>query len=482
MGKKNVTIDFINLIKFFLKYIWLILLCAAIGFGFLYWHAAKNKTVTYTAFGTMYIYNGNPNVVNYGYTSSSDLNSAVQLLDTYMVVIRSNKVLDVVAERLSRDYPDITPEYIATTLSMGSVAETGVVSVSCTAEDPLLATDICNAIMDIAPNEIKRVVSAGSIEIIDKATVPTSPDVRSPMKKSLIGAVGGAAVPIGVLFLCFLLYHKVRDTKELTAQYTLPVLSSIKFEKKGSDDPQKFLLNKNSSLNQLEMYAKLRMNTMNTLAGQEKHSVIITSAISGEGKSTISSNLAVSFALSGRSVLLVDADMRRACQSKIFKYGERIPGLSDVLLGNCSWKSTLVKTSLSNMDVLPAGSQYPNPAELLESPAMRKLLQKLEDAYDMVLIDVPPVNIVGDAFDLSPNIGGGIFVVRQRYSDHREIRKALIQAEMSRLNLLGFAFFGEDIEETGNKRYYNSYYSNYDIREKPSKKLFLNRTKASQQE
>ena len=77
MGKRNSAIDLIKLIKFFLKYCWLILLCAVVGFGYMYYNATKNKVVTYTASGTMYIYNGNPNVINYGYTSTSDLNSAV---------------------------------------------------------------------------------------------------------------------------------------------------------------------------------------------------------------------------------------------------------------------------------------------------------------------------------------------------------------------------------------------------------------------
>ncbi|MBR3739828.1 MAG: polysaccharide biosynthesis tyrosine autokinase [Clostridia bacterium] len=482
MDRMHLNIDIVKLTKYLLKYCWLILLCAAVGFGYMYLRATKNAIVTYTASGTMYIYNGNPNVVNYGYTSSSDLTSAVKLLDTYTVVIRSNKVLDVVSERLAQDYPYITPQYIAATLSMGSIAETGVVSVRCTAVDPQLATDICNTVMDVAPAEIKRVVSAGSIEIIDYATVPTEPNASSPMKQSLIGAAAGAAAAAAVLSLLFLLYRKVRDTEELTEQYTLPVLASIRRDKKDSEDPETFLLNKSSPMDQVEMYAKLRMNMMYTLVGKEKHSILVTSAISGEGKSTIAANLAVSIAMSGRKVLLVDADMRRGCQSRIFKYSKTLPGLSDVLLKSCTWKSSLVKTNLNNMDVLPAGSLPPNPTELLDSSAMRALLPKLELAYDMVVIDVPPVNIVTDAFVLSPIVAGGIFIVRQRYSDHREIHKALEQAEMSGLNLLGFVFYGEKAEQGGHYQYYKNYYSKYDTRGKTYDRLRSNRSKTPDKE
>ena len=482
MGKKNLTVDLFKLIFFLLKYCWIIILCAAIGFGIEYTRASKDTLETYTAYGTMYISNGNPNVYNYGYASSSDLTSAVMLLDTYIVVIRSNKVMDVVAERLSQDYPDITTSYIASTLSLGPVGETGVVSVLCTTTDPLLSTDICNIVMDVAPSEIIRVVNAGSIEIIDKATVPTAPDRKSPMKKAAMGGLIGAGGAGGVLTLLFLLYTKVRDTKELETHYTIPVLATIRRDKKKNENPKEFLLNENSRMDQMEMYAKLRMNMMSALAGKEKHSVLITSALSGEGKSTIAANLAISVAISGRRVLLVDADLRRACQSAIFDYEERTPGLADVLLGNCSRKSVLFKTSISNLDVLPAGTLAPNPTELLDSSAMRTLMPKLEKAYDLVLIDAPPVNIVSDAFELSPSVAGGIFVVRQRYSDHREIRKSLIQAEMSGLNLLGFAFYGEKTETDSNSRYYKNYYSKYDTRKTMSKKTKVDRKRTPDKE
>ncbi len=470
MDKQRTSIDLIKLTKFILMNCWLVLICAAIGFGFMYLEVQNNSVATYTASGTMYVYNANPNLVNYGYTNTSDLSSAVKLLDTYMVVVKSNKVLDAVAERLAPSYPGISPKYIGETLSMGSVSETGVLSVRCTTTDPQRSADICNAVLDVAPAEIIRVVSAGSIEIIDYATVPLVPDGFSPMRRYVIGALGGAMIAIALLVIVFLLYAKVRDTKELNERYTLPVLSSIQRNKKDSKDPGEFRLNRNSPMDQLESYAKLRMNLMYTLVGKEKHSVIVTSAISGEGKSTIAANLAVSLAMSSKRVLLIDADMRRATQRRIFHYSGKAPGLSDVLVGICSWKDALITTDQQGLDILAAGAAPPNPSELLESPAMRTLLLQVEEAYDMVIIDLPPLNIVSDTCALASNIAGGLFVVRQRYSDHREIRKALIQAEMSGLELLGFVFYGELLEHGGYGRYYNKYYNkyyhNYDTRKK----------------
>ena len=431
MNRKTANIDLVKLLFYILKHVWLLILCAAIGAGFMYWRTAYRMRDTYTASGTMYVYNANPNLVNYGYTNTSDLSSAVKLLDTYTVVVKSNKVLDVVVERLLPDYPTITADAIAGSLSMGSVSETGVTRVRCTTDDPKKSADICNAVLDVAPNEIIRVVGAGNIEIIDYATPPKSPDSRGTTRQAMIGAMGGAAVAAGILALLFLLNQKVEDTKELTDNYTLPVLSSIKREKEESEDPGKFMLNENSPMDVIESYAKLRMNLLYTLVDKEKHTVIVTSAISGEGKSTIAANLAISVAMSGKRVLLVDADMRRACQHD------------------------------------PAGSLPPNPAELLDSPAMHTLLTELEAAYDLVLLDVPPINIVADPLALSAWVAGGLFVVRQGYSDHRDIRRALNQAEMTGLNLLGFVFYGENLRQGGyySRRYYygkyGKYYGNY---------------------
>ena len=283
----------------------------------------------------------------------------------------------------------------------------------------------------------------------------------------LTGALAGAAVAAGILALLFLLNQKVDDTKELTDNYKLPVLSAIKRDKEENEDPGKFMLNEDSPMDVIESYAKLRMNLLYTLVDKDKHTVIVTSAISGEGKSTIAANLAISAAMSGKRVLLVDADMRRACQHDVFHYDDNFKGLSDVLVGSCAWRDVVLSSNQTTMNILPAGSLPPNPAELLDSPAMHTLLTELEAAYDLVLLDVPPINIVADPLALSAWVAGGLFVVRQGYSDHRDIRRALNQAEMTGLNLLGFVFYGENLRQGGyySRRYYygkyGKYYGNY---------------------
>lgn len=457
-------IDLKKLFFYLLKRCWLIILCAAIGFAGLYWYTAEYQKDTYTAYATVYVLNGNPNLVNYQYTNMNDLNSAVALLDTYTVVIKSTKVMSAVTERLIGDYPGIFPDYIASTLSMGSVSETGVMRIMSTTSDAKLSADICNAVVDVAPAEIIRVVNAGNIEVIDYAEPPEFPDYRSPVKRGLIGAVAGAAAAALLLALIFLMNRKVTDTENLTENYTPPVLAEIRRKKVKGSDPSRLLLDSGSLVEQIESYAKLRMNLLYTLAGKDNKTIVITSAISGEGKSTIAANLAISCAMSGKKVLLVDGDIRRACQKDHFKYKEETPGLSEALIGEGNWWDMVIPSGRENLSILPAGHAAPNPAELLSLPVLTAMLSEMEEEFDLVLFDTPPMNVVSDPLALSSHVAGCVMVIRQNYSDHREIRKALVSAEMAGMNVLGFVLYGEKLKQGQyyGKKYYKKYYSRYE--------------------
>lgn len=490
MNKQKSSINLVKLALYILKRIWLIVICAGIGFGVMYSRASKVPDM-YTASGTMFVTNNNPNLINYGYTSTTDLSSAVQLVNIYSEVVRSETVMQRVLEYrmetvnedgmktdllLSQKYPWLTTDYIRAAISMVSVNETPMVRVSCTSFEPEIAADICNAVLQVAPAAIKDVVGAGEAKPQDFATIPLFANVRNNRRQGLIGAVAGAVLAVALLVVLFLLNRRVEDTDELTDNYTLPILASVRRCKGDEKNPANFLLNENSNMDLTESYAKLRMNLLYTLVGKEHHIVLVTSAVSGEGKSTIAANLAISLSMSGKHVLLIDADMRRACQRDIFSYDTHQQGLSDILVGNIVFSEAVLSSVRENLDVLPAGATPPNPSELLESEKMKALLAELETQYDLILLDAPPINIVSDPLALSKLAAGGVFVVRQQFSDHREIHKALIEAEMTGLELLGFVFYGEKIRQGSyySRRYHRYkgyyYYHKYDTKARKSRK------------
>ena len=113
MDGRTVKIDLVKLIKYVMKRCWLLIICAVLGFGAMYIYTTRLMPDTYTASGTMYVNNGNPNMEQYQYTNSNDLDSAVQLIDTYLIVVKSEKVMKTVVGRLSEDYPGIDAAYIS---------------------------------------------------------------------------------------------------------------------------------------------------------------------------------------------------------------------------------------------------------------------------------------------------------------------------------------------------------------------------------
>lgn len=207
------------------------------------------------------------------------------------------------------------------------------------------------------------------------------------------------------------------------------------------------------------------MNIGFSLVGK-RHIVLVSSAIPGEGKSTIAANLAICFARTGKKTLLIDGDMRRGNQTRIF-YGDFVPeqqyGLSNTIIHECNLHDAIIKNVCPDLDLLLVGSMPPNPAELLNSTEMSSLLTVLEVEYEIILIDMPPINVVSDPLILAKEDASMLYVVRQNYSDHREIRKALVAAEFSKIDILGFVLYGEKVNGSAynQSRYYKKYYKNY---------------------
>lgn len=215
------------------------------------------------------------------------------------------------------------------------------------------------------------------------------------------------------------------------------------------------LLSSRSNFYVREAYKTLRTNVTFSVTGEDGAKVIIvTSAVQGEGKSMTSCNLAISFAMSEKRVLLIDCDMRRPKLAQLFSLNAPF-GLSNVLVDPSFEKESILPTRINGLDVLLAGDIPPNPSELLGSNRMRALLERARKKYDFIILDTPPVNLVTDAVVLAPMTDGVLFVVRSYISERGPVLRALEQMDLVQAKLLGFVF--NDAERT-RKRYgrYNS--------------------------
>lgn len=209
-------------------------------------------------------------------------------------------------------------------------------------------------------------------------------------------------------------------------------------------------LHKNLKFTAIEQYKLIRANLDFTLPDNEKCPVIgVTSSMRGEGKSTTAVNLSYVFAEKGSKVLLIDADLRIPSIAKKLKI-ESTPGLSDLLKGKGAKISEFQSHLFDNWFVLPSGDIPPNPTELLGSNRMENVLNQLREVFDYIIIDLPPVNIVSDAISISSLISGMIVVIREEYTEKKELERCFRQLNLSNVNILGCVMNGT---ETGSKMY-----------------------------
>lgn len=209
----------------------------------------------------------------------------------------------------------------------------------------------------------------------------------------------------------------------------------------------------------VESYKIARTNIMFSLAASEKKVFAVTSYSKGEGKSTASANLAISFSKMEKKVLLIDADMRRPNIHNIFKLNNE-SGLSNVVSQMASFEDAVIHDVVSNLDVMSAGVVPPNPSELLCSNSFVKLMEKLSEEYDYIIIDTPPIGAVADALLLKDIIAGFVVVVRERGTTHRDLGKLLESMKLADVKVLGLIEVGCDVSaKKGRKKYY--YYQYY---------------------
>lgn len=185
-----------------------------------------------------------------------------------------------------------------------------------------------------------------------------------------------------------------------------------------------------------EAYKTLRTNVLYSLATTQNKVMAVSSARPSDGKSTTCANLAITLAQTGAKVLLIDADLRKPVQYKTFKVNNSL-GLSRALVGFDKLEECIKQQVAPGLDLLPSGPTPPNPAELLGSAGMKKLLEHLKTVYDYIVIDTPPVNVVTDALVLLNDDVDILLVGRQRQTTYEELEKAIESVRMTNANLIG---------------------------------------------
>ncbi|WP_272948419.1 polysaccharide biosynthesis tyrosine autokinase [Ornithinimicrobium sufpigmenti] len=364
-----------------------------------------------------------------GSTSSELMQGSDFVLDrvkSYVEIVDKAVILDPVIEDLGLDD---TVGALSERVSATVVPETVVVRITVEDESAQEAADTANAIAaqfmatvpTLEPARTSQENSVVSINVVDPARTPLHPVSPNPTLNLILGLLAGMAAGLAAAVGREALDRRIKSEEHVKAVTPTPVMGSIPADRTADEQPIITLDNRHGV--RAEALRQVRTNLQFLDVPQGQRSYVVTSSMPGEGKTLTAVNLAVTMAEGGLRVCLVEADLRRPRTAAYLGLSSTV-GLTDALIGRADW-SQVVQEYRDGMDVILAGTIPPNPSDLVVSDAMEQLLQRLQQAYDVVLVDAPPLLPVTDAAVLSKRCAGAIVVVGFG-------RKAITANELSR--------------------------------------------------
>lgn len=379
-------------------------------------------------------------------------------VQSYVKTVTTPTVLEPVIDTLGLE---TTPQALARSVTATSDINTVLISISAENESPVQAAAIAQAVsrsLIDAVDELERPsssdVSPVKLSIITPASAPEEPHSPNVQTNLLVGLMVGLALGIGLAVLRSVLDTRVRGEAELRRVTDAVVLGGVSFD---ADAAVKPLITQTAAQSpRAESFRQLRTNLQFAHVSHDSKTVLVTSSVPGEGKSTTATNLAIALAQAGQYVALVDAGLRRPMIDQYLGL-ERNAGLTTALLGKAEVDDLLQPWGADQLYVLTAGQIPPNPSELLGSEKMKQLMTRLEGVFDAVIIDAPPLLPVTDAAVLAQQVGGVILVVGTQKVRTTEVEKSLAALEMVDADLLGVVL--NRLPAKGPDAYSYSYYS-----------------------
>lgn len=295
------------------------------------------------------------------------------------------------------------------------------------------------------------------IRIAEEARPAQRPFRPQPMKVLFRGAVFGLVGGLGIIFLFYTADHRFRRNEEVERALELPIISTLPFIDGNNVHERGMISHLNQSGEVAESFRTLRASLMVNPRTRDTHILLVTSAQSGEGKSLVSTNLAISFAQDGKKTLLIGADLRRPALAKIFKSADETLGLSAVLKGECGWRDALLRVDVPNLSVLPSGRIPSHPSELLGSGKLLHVMKEIREHYERIVIDAPPVLGVSDSLVLLGQSQGVLFVVRYGYTHSLGASHAVRKINESGTPCIGAVMNGVNLNSFANYYYYRRY-------------------------
>ncbi len=449
-------IDLVSLLRDFLsslRRLWPLVLVLTVAAGALfYFRGVRSYSPRYMAESTVSV-----EIVNGG--SYANRNTAEQMGQIFPHIIKSGALSDVIAA-------DLGMKSVPGSISVTNIKGTNLLTISVTAWSEEMAGKILQSVMDNYPEVAQYVVGQTKLTVVDEGGVSLvthkNTVVRGAAQK---GALIGLAIGLGLVALRAATFRTVRSEEDLRSLLNVPCLGTLpvchKKQRRSTERDEINILTDDNRGSYVEAMRLIRTRLERQM--KDKKVLMVTSSVAGEGKSTVAANLAISMALKGKKVILVDCDLRNPSVGRIFNVQEKCPGLVAVLNGQATLAEALVEVQNKNVPtglwLMPGADKESRLVEILGSQAMRNLVDQLRQEADAVILDTPPSAVLVDAMMLVKHVDGIAYVVMRDYARRRFIFDGVEELSSGGAPIVGCILNGGQTR-SGKYGYYG-YYGRY---------------------
>ena len=377
----------------------------------------------------------------------------------YQLYLQSDDMVEKIASELGGEYSATT---IRNAVSFSPTQETGIFNVSVTSTNKDLCANAIVVIINEFPEYLQRFDSAIGIEVMIRPSSPTVINADLAMQRGLMGFAIGAFLVAAIVVAIDLLSKTVKNTDDarskINARYlgTVPMVEIAQGSMKKKKKPKNGILITDESsvtFNFVESFKSIRTKIENTAADKGSKVFAITSTFEDEGKTTVSTNIACALAQKGKSVLLVDCDLRKpAVMSAVGVKDDKQVGMIPIIRGKSTYMDSIKFIKSQGIFVLPTGGVTTKSTEILDSQRVKEVFEQARAEFDYIIVDTPPTHVVSDSLVLGDVLDEIIFVTRNDYAKINDINDTLNEIYSADISIAGFVL--TMAEDNGSNRYY----------------------------
>jgi capsular exopolysaccharide synthesis family protein len=363
---------------------------------------------------------------------------SVQRVQSYAQLATSRELMQRVIARLNLN---LTPSQLSSKINSSVAENTVIIDITVVDPSPAVAQQIAKAESEVFTDylaeletPVDKSASPVKATVVDPASYNATQVSPKPAANLVIAGFLGLLVGMGVAFLRELLDNTVSSADDVEKILGAPVLASVGYD--GEVPKHPLLTEAGSHTPRVEAFRLLRTNLQFLNLDTRPNSIVITSAVQSEGKTSTATNLAIALAQTGLRVLLVDGDLRRPKVASMLGL-ERSVGLTTILVGRSELHDSIQRHAASGIYFLASGPIPPNPTEVLQSHAAQSLFDRVSQMFDMVIIDAPPLLPVSDAAIIARDVDGAILVVRHGKTTKEQLRQAGLRLSQVGATMLG---------------------------------------------